>query len=474
MLLFVATILAAVAKPAPPIDTPPHVEAARDAIDWGEVGDATVALLADYLRVDTINPPGHEDRAVAFLGEHLDAVGIPWEMVTHAPGRSSLVARLAATEPSGEAPLCLMHHVDVATAEDSEWPEGQGPLSGALVDGELWGRGALDMKGMGALEVMAMRLLAEHEIALTRDVVLLAVADEEVNNLGAYGLAERWSTIGCSQMINEGGLGVRDALFDGQAVHAISAAEKGVLWMRMIAEGRAGHGSTPYPDEAPERLLEAMDRVARKVHVRPHIDDSLYDLLHAVGDDKGGLTGAILKSRLLTGWLVKPRLKATPTTMATMVDTVHLTGFSGAQKPNVVPSEVWAQYDCRLVPGTSPAEHLARFERAVKGLEGIRFEVLHEAESNGSPVDSDFFRAIAHYAVEGKEHAAVGPLLSVGFTDSLIMRPLGVEAYGYVPFELPAEVAETMHGHRERVPVEEVHEGVRRLFSLVVHMAASP
>ena len=353
-------------------------------------------------------------------------------------------------------------------------PPAVGPLSGVIADGELWGRGALDMKGMGAIEVVAMLLLARHEIALSRDVVLLAVADEEVNNRGAYDLAAMWDEIGCSEMLNEGGLGVSDALFDGQSVHAISSAEKGVLWFRMIASGRAGHGSTPYPGEAPDRLLEAMEAVAKRVKVRPRIDPSLYDLLHAVGEDKGGLTGTVLKSRLLTGWLVKPRLKATPTTMATMVDTVHLTGFSGAQEPNVVPSEVWAQYDCRLRPDTTPEQHLQRFRDAVKGIEGIRFEVLHEAASNSSPTDSDFFRAIAHYAVEGKSDAAVGPLLSVGFTDSLIMRPLGVQAYGYVPFEVPAEVAETMHGHRERVPVEQVHEGVRRMFSLVVHMAGTP
>jgi len=463
----------ATAKPPPPLQTPPHVTAARDAIDWAEAGDATVELLADYLRVDTINPPGNEDRATAFLAAHLDEAGIAWEQVTHAPGRSSLIARLPGSGEGG-APLCLMHHSDVATAEDAMWPDDKGPLSGVIADGELWGRGALDMKGMGALQLQTLVLLARHEVPLSRDVVMLAVADEEVNNQGAYDLAAMWDEIGCSEMLNEGGLGVSDALFDGQAVHAISTAEKGVLWFRLVAEGRAGHGSTPYPGEAPDRLLEAMEAIARKVKVRPRIDDSLFDLLHAVGEDKGGLTGAVLKSRWLTSLLVKPRLKATPTTHATMVDTVHLTGLSGAQEPNVVPSEVWAQYDCRLRPGTTPAEHLARFEAAVEGIEGLRFEVLHEAESNGSPSDSDFFQAIAHYAVEGKSDAAVGPLLSVGFTDSLIMRPLGVQAYGYIPFEVPAEVAETMHGHRERVPVEQVHEGVRRMFSLVVHMVGSP
>ena len=453
-------------------ETPPHVIAARDAIDWPAVGELTVQLLSDYLQVDTTNPPGNEDRGVAWLAGHLDAVGIPYWTLDHGDGRASLFARVESG--TDEPPLCLMHHIDVTTYERHAWPEATGPLSGAIVDGEVWGRGALDMKGMGALELMTLVLLKKHQIPLARDVVLLAVADEEVASLGAREMVKEWGRLGCGQMLNEGGFGVTDALFEGQAVHAISSAEKGVLWIRMHADGRAGHGSTPYPGEAPQRLLEAMEAIEKKVHVKPHIDDSLFELLHAVGEQRGGLTGTILKSRLLTRLLVKPKLASVPTTHATMVDTVHLTGMLGAHEPNVVPSRVSAQYDCRLLPGTTPAEHLARLEEAVEGIEGISFEVLIEKESNGSPTDSAFFSAIGHYAVEGRPYAAAGPLLAVGFTDSLLVRPLGTEAYGYVPFEIPGELLETMHGHGERVPVEQVHEGLKRLFSIVVHSAGRP
>lgn len=463
---------AAFAAAPPSVTTPAHVAAARDAVDWEAVGQTTVGLLADYLRVDTTNPPGNENRGVAWLGAHLDEVGIPWESIEHAPGRSSLIARVESG--SGAPPLCLMHHIDVAGYEADKWPDGRGPLSGAIADGMVWGRGALDMKGMGALELMTLVLLKKGEVPLKRDVVMLAVADEEVDNIGAQELVKVWDRIGCSEMLNEGGLGVSDALFDGQAIHAISSAEKGVLWFQMHADGRAGHGSTPHPNEAPERLLAAIAAIDEQVKVRPRIDDSLYDLLDAVGRQKGGLTGAILKSRLLTSLLVKPRLKANPTTAATMVDTVHLTGLLGAEAPNVVPSRVSAQYDCRLLPGTTPQQHLDRFREAVAGIEGISFEILHQQESNGSPTDSDLFRAIAHYATEDRPYAAAGPLLAVGFTDSLLVRPIGVEAYGYVPFEVPAEVAETMHGHGERVPVDQVPEGLRRLYSLVVHVAGQP
>ena len=141
-----------------------------------------------------------------------------------------------------------------------------------------------------------MAWLKRLEIPLDRDVVLLAVADEEVGNTGAAQLAEpeRWKSIGCSHLMNEGGLGIRDALFDGQAVHAISVAEKGTLWVNLVAEGRAGHGSVPRPDEeAPERLRSAMEAMARYKPVYK-VDDSLYTLLANIGDHKGGVTGAVL------------------------------------------------------------------------------------------------------------------------------------------------------------------------------------
>ena len=471
--LITAVAALALAAPVTPASvTPAHVERARAAVDWERASAEAVELLAAYLRVDTTNPPGNEDRGVAWLGAHLDAIGVPWERVEHAPGRSSLIARLEGGDDA--APLCLMHHIDVASWEADRWPTDRGPLSGAIADGAIWGRGALDMKGMGALELLTVALLKAHAVPLRRDVVLLAVADEEVDNQGARDIAAVWDRVGCSEMINEGGLGVRDALFDGQAVHAISTAEKGILWVQMHADGRAGHGSTPHPGEAPERLLTAMAAIERKVRAKPTIDPSLFALLDAVGRQKGGAVGAVLRSRPLVSLLVKPRLKREPTTLAVMTDTVHLTGMRGAEAPNVVPSRVSATYDCRLLPGTTPEQHLARLERAVRGIDGISFEVIQQAVSNGSPVDRPLCDAIARSAVEDRPDAAAGPLLAVGFTDSLVLRPLGVDAYGYVPFEVDAEVAETMHGHGERVPVDQVGEGLRRLFSIVVDAAGAP
>ncbi len=473
MILALGAAFAAKPQEPVPIEVPAWVSRARDRVDWNIARDEAVRTLSGYLQVDTSNPPGNEQRGIEFLGALLDQEGIPWERVELSPDRASLVARLrgAGTSP----PLCLMHHIDTVGWEAERWPADAQPLSGAVKDGAVWGRGALDMKGMGALEVMVMAWLKRLEIPLDRDVILLAVADEEVTNTGAAQLAEaeRWKAIGCSHMINEGGLGVRNALFEGQNVHAISVAEKGTLWVKMVAEGRAGHGSVPRPEEeAPARLLRAMEKVAdyRPVY---RVDDSIYALLRAIGEQKGGLTGAVLKNRFLVRTLAWGKLRANPTMDAALQDTVHLTGLRGGGSTNVVPSRAEAQYDCRLLPGTTPEVHLERLKKLVKGIDGITFEVIDERMSNGSPTDDPFFATIARYATEGRPDAVAGPLLSVGFTDSLLFRPNGVHAYGYIPFELDADVADTMHGDDERVPVDQVGEGLRRLFSMVLDFAAT-
>lgn len=455
-------------------EIPAHVVAARNKVDWSIAGDEAVRTLSAYLQVDTRNPPGDEDLGVSFLAERLDGWQIPWERLELAPGRSTLIARLKGS--GAERPLCLMHHIDTVSAEADRWPEGKGPWSGAVADGFVWGRGALDMKGLGVLQLHVLGWLKKLEIPLDRDVVLLAVADEEAGNLGAKQLADPavWERIGCSHLINEGGLGVKDALFEGQAIHAISVAEKGVLWVEVIAEGRAGHGSVPQPEEeAPERLRRAMEALEG---YRPQyrIDPAMYELLANVGAQKGGLTGMVLRSKALVRTLAWGKLRGNPTTNATLHDTLHLTGMAGGEAPNVVPSRVSATYDCRLLPGTSPDAMLQRLQERVAKIPGISIRVIQSERSNGSPVDDPLYRAIAKYAVEGRPNAVAGPLLSVGFTDSIYLRPLEVAAYGYAFFEVDSETAETMHGHGERVPVDEVKEGLRRLFSVVVDQAALP
>ncbi len=469
-LLTVATSAACTVTPARDLGPlQPQTPARLAAVDWAAAGDEAVAWLSAYLQVDTTNPPGNETRGAEFLKAILAKEGIDGEILEFAPGRGSLVARLAGS--GAEKPLCLMSHIDVVTAESANWAPGRGPLSGAIADGYVWGRGALDMKGQGILELAAMVQLKRHKIPLKRDVVLLAVADEEVDNLGTRFLIDKhWARIGCSHLLNEGGIGIRDVVYPGQTVFGVSVAEKGLLWLKMTARGKAGHGSTQLPGRAPDRLLQALDKLrARQLVAAVH--PSLYESLAAAGRHGGGATGYVLQRPWLVDTLAVGKLMEEPGSRAMLANTCSITGFSGMHQPNVVPSEVSAQLDCRLLPGLKP-EALLQELQALVGDDQVSWQVLHQAQATESPTDDPLFLALARHVLVGRSDAVVGPLLSVGFTDSMYARQVGVRAYGFLPVAVTRQVAETMHGADERMPVVEFKRGIRVLYGALLDVAA--
>jgi len=444
----------------------------HEAVDWDSAGPEATSVLAGYLQTDTRNPPGTETAGARYLAAVLEREGIPWEVVEHAPGRGSLIARLSG---SGAAePLCLLSHIDVVPWEEASWPEGKGPLSGVVdEDGVLWGRGALDMKGMGTVELMTMVWLKRLGVPLKRDVILLAVSDEEVSNGGAEFLAStKWDEIGCTHMVNEGGMGVRDVFFEGQSVYAISAAEKGVLWLRMVATGNPGHGSTPRLEEAPARLRDALVKLDEEWNPEPMFHPMLDELFFRVGEHRSGLERAVLTHPASVRSILGPKLMKNPATAAMITNTVHLTGMEGANKPNVVPGEVAALLDCRVQPDIDPMTVLAELELMFADEPWIRFEVIQAFAGNGSPWDDPWFATLARHMVAGDPNLAAGPIVSVGYTDSIEFRKLGVHAYGIEPFIVTSEELATMHGNGERIAVSEFTSGLRKLFSATVDWVA--
>lgn len=459
------------AHPLTPLPAGPDLRGWTQAVDWKSAEQEIAGVLSGYLQVDTMNPPGNETRGARYLAALLAREGIPSRIVEHAPGRGSLIARL---EGSGKKkPFCLLSHIDVVPAKAKEWPKGKGPLSGTIdAEGYVWGRGALDMKGMGALEIMTMIWLKRLKVPLDRDVVLLAVADEEVDNQGMkHVVARHWKEIGCSHLINEGSIGVKDLLTKGQSVFAISVAEKSVLWVKMTVRGRGGHGSTPVPGSTPERLLEALRKImARKP--KPTIDPALTELLARAGEQQGGFSGFVLKRPALVRVFVRGKLMKNPVTRAAITNTVNLTNIdTGRNEPNVVPSSAHAIFDCRLLPGTKPASILAELRERVGDDPGISFEVLSNEPSGYSSWNDPLFFALSRQLRQGRKDVAVGPALSVGFSDSIYARRVGVRAYGMVPFEVPKEELATMHGPNERVSLRNLREGLRILFAVTLEIS---
>ena len=469
--LLAVTLLGGCATVAPPKGNPALSKHA-EAVDWQKAGDEAVTVLSAYLKVDTRNPPGNETLGTAFLAAILEREGIASTVHEFAPGRGSLIARLTATGPAEDKPLCLLSHIDVVPAEDKEWPADTQPLSGAVKDGFVWGRGALDMKGLGAIELMTLVLLKRADVPLRRDVVLLAVADEEIDDRGMHLVVDQlWKDVDCGVLVNEGGIGLKDLLEKGETVFPITVAEKGTLWLRLVAKGEAGHGSTPMPTRAPARLLRAIDTLyARKP--RPLIHPALYELLRRAGEHQGGLSGFVMQHPALVDLFAVGRLMSRPPTRAGITNTCQVTGFEGkGSEPNVVPSEVAAIVDCRVLPSTTPGQLLLELQELLAGEEGVHLEVLHQEPGSESTWDDPLFEALVRHLTGARSDVVAGPAISPGYTDSNLARPKGTKAFGIVPFEIDAELLGTMHGKNERVPVAQVKRGLEVLFRSVVDAA---
>jgi acetylornithine deacetylase/succinyl-diaminopimelate desuccinylase-like protein len=451
---------------------PDHVRAVRDQIDWDVAGAQASAQMADFLRIESVNPiasnPTGQRDAAQFLADILAEDGIRSDIVEYRPGHVNLIATLPG---SGEqAPLCLLSHLDVVPGDAEHWDNP--PYSGTVDDeGRIWGRGALDMKSLGLMEALTMSYLARLNVPLNRDIILLAVSDEEVDNTGARWVADNWDDFGCSHLINEGGIGVEDALFDGQAAYFISVGEKGTAWVDIVATGEPSHGSTPLPDQSPDRLISALSDLDRR-KVRYRIPEPMYELLDAVGRHQRGLTGAVLTRPFWVRTLAKGKLMREPAVRATASNTCNVTGMLGAGSHNTVSGRSVAHYDCRLQPETKPEAFVEEL-RALIRTEGVHIEEVGLVQGSWSPIDDPLYEAIAKYTTEGQPDAVAGPVLSVGFTDSILLRPLGVHAYGIAPIRITQDEAFSMHGHNEYIREDDLRDGLYRLLSIVTDQATT-
>ena len=227
------------------------------AIAWPPYQDETVKLMREYLRIDTSNPPGNELAAAEFFHRLFDQAGIPNTIYPYAPGRANIYAVI-----KGDGtlrPLVLLNHMDVVQADARSWR--LPPFSGEILNGEMYGRGAQDMKDEGLLQAMVMLIAAREHLPLKRDLIFLATSDEEVNGTGSAWMLENHPELvrDAEFLITEGG---SNLITRGRGtIYGVGVAEKAPFWLRLTASGRGGHGSIPIPDSAPDRLVKALARV---------------------------------------------------------------------------------------------------------------------------------------------------------------------------------------------------------------------
>jgi len=432
-------------------------------IDTKALGDETVSLLQEYIRINTVNPPGNELEAVAFFARLLDREGIAYETAESAPGRGNIWARL---EGGDEPALVLLHHTDVVPADREHWTTD--PLSGEIRDGFLYGRGTLDTKSLGMQQFMTFMALQRAGIKLNRDIIFMATADEEAG--GFYGAGwmvehrpEVFENVGL--LLNEGGGGTRD----GEAVvFEIEVTQKVPHWFELTAVGAPSHGSTPHATSAVTRLIRALYRL-ETYEFEPRIIPAVDAYFTAIAPNASAywrprfadMAATVRNPDDLTRLQIE-----NPFYAAITRNTCAITMLEGSTKINVVPPSATAQIDCRLLPDQDPEAFLAELTSVINDP-AITIRRIMGFTPAVSSTDTDLYRAIVQTLQRHYPDAAVIPSIQSGFTDSHFFRDLGIASYGFSGAAIPAEDQERVHGNDERIPVAEVRRGVEIMLEVV-------
>jgi acetylornithine deacetylase/succinyl-diaminopimelate desuccinylase-like protein len=412
-----------------------------------------VRLLRAYVAIDTSNPPGDTRKAADFLAGVLEREGIPVTRYESAPGKAIVYARLKATvsPPAGKA-IVLLHHMDVVPADKAQWKVD--PFGATIQGNELWGRGAMDMKGQGIAHLLAFLRLKRERVPLARDVILLAEPDEEVGGaLGArWMIANHYAELDPEFVIDEGGFGSRDLFAAGKLVYGISVAEKKIVWLKLRVEGIAGHGSQPNDQNPNDRLVRGLARL---------IGGGGSSAQPAAAQGREPSVLEIMKSRVGT---FAPNKFTNAIQQSTIALTWLRSGVGEPPKINVIPSVAEAGIDCRVLPGTTKDQWIAEVQRRLADP-SIAIELINESDD---PVvtshDTPLYRHLEAAIKRRHPEAIVTPMLIPYGTDSNAFRPKGVKSYGIFPAILSAETVASMHGDGERVPLDGIGEAAEIFF----------
>jgi acetylornithine deacetylase/succinyl-diaminopimelate desuccinylase-like protein len=413
-------------------------------------------FFVGYLRIDTTNPPGNETAGAAYLRDILVKHGIAARLVGDDPKRQAVYARLASG--SREPALLLLSHIDVVPAEASQWRNP--PFAGKREGGYIWGRGAIDNKSFTVAELMSVLDLKRRGAKLRRDVIFLAVPDEELGGLrGTKMLLDKYPDLftNVGFVLNEGGS--NETAVDRVLFWGIEVQQKVPLWLRIKTEAPGGHGAAPSNDaNASVKLVRALAAIDR-IETPYRLTESVARIAALQADMRKDGRGAML--RLIREPLDVPRIEreVAPGFHAMLRDSITITRMSAPGAVNVVPARAFAEIDIRLLPGTKPDAMLARVREAV-GKNGEVEVILAGEPVTDTPVDSELFRTIASVFTATSPGSSVAPVVSPGTSDSRFFRARGVTAYGIAPFKVNYYDAEGVHGNDERIRARFFSEGV--------------
>lgn len=434
------------------------------AISGQTLEDESVQWLQEFIRVDTINPPGNEYRAVDFYAEIFEAEGIEYETAESAPGRGNIWARL---EGGDEPGLILLQHTDVVPAEEEFWTIP--PLSGEIVNGNVLGRGTRDMKGLGIIQLATFLSLHRSGVELNRDIIFLATADEEAGGYFGVGwLIENRPEIfdDAGILLNEGGGGSRSE--DGDVVFGVEVTQKVPVWLRLNSIDTPGHGSSPRTTSSVTRIVSALN-ILLENPFPPRIIGPVSEYFSELSvdmDENWGPSYANISDAITDPAFVARLHSARPGHNSLIRDTCSMTRLSGSSKINVIPPEAWAELDCRILPD-KPAEQFIAELQSMIGETGVTIETIMAFTPAISETNTRLFAAIESVTQELHPGSRVLPSVSTGFTDSHFTRDLGIVSYGFNPLITGHEDHTGVHGNDEQVPEAAFRRAVSDFYAVV-------
>ncbi len=428
-----------------------------------------IIWLVDLLRINTVNPPGNELAGAKYLAGILEREGITAEVLESAPGRGIVVARLrASVVPDPSKALLLLGHIDTVGVQKERWSFD--PFGGVINDGYLYGRGAIDDKGMVIANLATIIGLKRAGVRLDRDVIFLAEADEE--EAGDYGIDfainKHWDKIAAGFALNEGG---RIKVQDGKVEYVgIQASEKIPVNVQVVATGPSGHASMPRKDNPVLHLAAAVAKIgAYQPPAKPNtITRRYFESLARIVDPETSKWMRALETPDRMEHAARVLSDGNPMWNSMLRNSIAPTMLSAGIRTNVVPSEARATLNIRLLPGESIDAVIADLSKAVDDPQ-IRFEIQPASRQPAPPslMESSLYQTIERKSLEAFPGAVVLPFMSTGATDSSQLRRHNVQAYGLLPFPLRDEDDRRMHADNERIPLDSFRKGLDFLYRVV-------
>jgi acetylornithine deacetylase/succinyl-diaminopimelate desuccinylase-like protein len=449
----------------------PLAAQSRASIDYAALREETARRLSEYIRINTSNPPGNELATARWLAAVLAKEGIQGAILDTAelgPGRANFYARLPGS--GGGKAIALVHHMDVVTATAKDWSVD--PFAGTIENGHVWGRGALDMKGHGIIQLMALIALKRAGVALRRDLIYVGNADEEVGGLGSRTFVEKHPDL--VQQVEYVLTESADTRLENGKLRwfGISTGEKRTWWKKLTVTGTTSHGSVPLGDNPVERLIRALDRIVAyqtPVRLTPAVDR----FFKAQARDQTGQAkiwlsdaAAALKTRRGRAWLLSE-----PGRNALLRATITPTVLKGSEKTNIIPQEASVELDIRLLPDEDTVAFRRTLERVIADPK-VRIEAIGDmAPPFNAPLDTEMFRALERVAGRLLPGVPIATTTGAGATDRPYWAAAGPICYGVSPYLVELKESRlSVHGNDERLSLENIEFGLRFYVETLLEM----